>query len=203
MATIYRFRVGLTGFIGGPGLNTWYMAQVGAAGGADEGDLEAIAADIRAVYDAAKTYLASGVSAQVDAVVEGIDVTTGNLVSVTGITPPAAVAGTSAASLSRATQICVRLKTDAIKGNRLIQGRHFFGPVATNAVATDGQIASAARTALTTAYGGVLDLAGNARLVVYSKKGKDKEGNPTVGEFGYVQQVLPNSTPGTLRSRKV
>lgn len=203
MAVIYRFRAQLTGFIGGPGVNTWFMAQAGELGGADQSDLEGMAADIAAVYDAVKANLALGLKVDIFPVVEGIDVATGNLVQVEGITPPASVSGSGSASQSRATQYCVRLKTDAIRGNRVLQGRHFIGPVGGSAIGTDGQVQSATRTAIQAAYGGVLDVAGNGRLVVYSKANPSGAGGFTTGAFGYVQQAICNSVPGTLRSRKV
>lgn len=184
-------------------MNTWYMAQFNALGGADQSDLEGMAADIAGVYNAAKNYIVNSVTVRISPVVEGIDVATGNLVQVEGIDAPAAITGQGSSSMSRATQVCMQLRTDEIRGNRLLRGRHFIGPAGASVIGSDGQVTTAVRTAMVAAYGGVLDVAGNGRLVVYSKKGKDKDGRPFTGSFGYVQSVLANSVPGTLRSRKI
>lgn len=203
MATVYRFKVDLSGWIGGPGLNTWHMAQAGELGGADQSDLEGMAADIMAVYDGLKQYLAAGVKVTIAPIVEGFDVATGSLQQVTGITTPTGISASASAAQSRATQFCVRLKTDAIRGNRLLQGRHFIGPVGGSAVGTDGQVSSAVRAAVESAYGGVTDIAGNGRLVVYGRKMVNADGQSLPGTIGYVQGALCNAVPGTLRSRKV
>jgi len=203
MATIYRFGVELNGWTGGPGRNTWYMAQAGAVGGADPSDLEAIAGDIHTVYDTLKPFLVSGVTVTLRPIVEELDVATGNLLSAQPITPPATVTGSSTTtSLSRATQATVRLRTDAIRRNRVLQGRHFIGPIGTTLFGTDGLISSSSATAVQNAYGGVLDVAGNARLVVWGQPNPAVAGLAT-GTFGYVQSAVCNRVPGTLRSRKV
>lgn len=202
MATVYRFKVVLSNFLGGPGLNVWHMCQAGALGGADQSDLEGMAADINAVYDALRTNMVSGVKYDIAPIVEGFDVETGSLSDVVGITPPTGNNGMSTGTISRATQLCVRLKTDAIRGNRLMQGRHFIGPIGAGAIGSDGQVTSGVRSAVPTAYGGVLDINGNGRLVVYGRKYTDKDGVTHPGKIGYVQAVICNSVPGTLRSRK-
>lgn len=203
MATVYRFKVDLSGFVGGPGLNTWHMAQAGGAAGADQSDLEGMAADIRAVYVALAGNLPQTITTRLAPIVEGFDVATGQLTQVTGIAQPDAVAGTSSqTSMPRATQITVRLKTDAIRGNRLLQGRHFIGPVAGSVIGADGQVTNTVRTSVAAAYGGVLDIGGNGRLVVWGRPNPLVDGLET-GVLGYVQGVLVNSVPGTLRSRKI
>lgn len=205
MATVYRFGVNIAGWTGGPGRNTWHMCQAGELGGADQSDLEGIAADIAAVYDAVKSHLINGLTVDIDATVDEFDVATGALQRVIGITPPATVTGSAAAvsgNVSRATQATVRFKTDAVRGNRSLQGRHFLGPVANTVLGSDGNITSAVAAAFGAAYGGVIDVTGNGRLVVWGQP------SPTVpalavGMVGYVQQAVCNRIPGTLRSRKV
>jgi len=204
MGTVYRFKVSLDNWNGGPGRNTWHMAQAGELGGAAQSDLEGMAADIQAVYTAVAGFIVSGVTIDIEPVVEGFDVATGNLVSVTGIVSPDQVVGSASSALgnlSRATQACVRLKTDAIRGNRVLQGRHFIGPLSAGAFNSSGQIDSADKAAIEAAYGGVLDVAGNGRLGVWGQPNPDVPALNT-GVFGYVQQAVCNLTPGTLRSRK-
>lgn len=205
MGTVYRFKANLSGFIGAPGINTWHMCQIGELGGADQSDLEGMASDIAAVYTAIRTHLVSSLRVNIDPVVEGFDIETGNLVSVNGIDSPPEVSGASVTStLSRSTQMTVRLQTDAIRGNRQVQGRHFLGPIGVSAFGSDGQITSGARTMVQNGYGGVTDVAGDARLVVWAQR-DDKQERPDAraGRIGYVQSVLVNTVPGTLRSRKV
>lgn len=204
MATVYRFKVDLGGWVGGPGRNTWHMAQLGELGGATASDLEGMAADIAAVYDAVNQFYVTGVTIDINPVVEGFDVATGALQEVVGIVPPAQIvgdAGTVAGSLSRATQATVRLQTDAIRGNRLLQGRHFLGPMATSLYDTAGQVKATDAATIAAAYGGVLDVAGDGRLGVWGQPNANVPGLET-GVWGYVQSTLCNTTPGTLRSRK-
>lgn len=205
VGTVYRFKANLTGFIGAPGVNTWHMCQIGEVGGAGVADLEDMATDIAAVYTALKANFVNTLRINIDPVVEGFDIATGNLESVHGITPPSEVAGTATVgTLSRDTQICVRLQTDAIRGNRQVQGRHFLGPIGGAAFGSDGQISSSVRTLCSTAYGGVLDVVGDARLVVWAQRNDELEREDArAGRIGYVQAVIANATPGTLRSRKV
>lgn len=205
MAIIYRFGVELTGWEGGPGRNTWHMAQFNALGGATQSDLEAVAIDIAAVYTAVSSLLINGVTATIDSVVEEFEVETGALQRAVGIVAPPPVVGSAssvAGALSRATQATVRLRTDAIRRNRVLQGRHFIGPISTTAMTTSGQIDSGDAGTIGAAYGGVLDVVGNARLVVWGQPNPDVPGLET-GVFGYVQSATCNTVPGTLRSRKV
>lgn len=203
MGTVYRFKVLLSGWIGGPGQNTWHMCQAGELGGADESDLEGMATDIAAVYNAIQGYIVGGIAIDLSPVVEGFDIATGQLLSVSGITPPSVPdGGGTQKALSRATQATMRLKTDAIRGNRVLQGRHFLGPITADSIGDDGQVTATVQTVFRQAYGGVTDIAGDARLVVWGQP-NPKVPALSVGKIGYVQSVLTNSVPGTLRSRKV
>lgn len=205
MGVVYRFKAVVSGFIGGPGVNTWHMCQFEELGGAAQSDLEGMATDISAVYNAVKGQYISGLKVRLDSAVEGFDIATGNLVSVTGISVPAEITGGgSGSNISRSEQITVRLQTDAIRGNRQVQGRHFIGPIAANAMGNDGQILAASRAQVEAAYGGVTDFTGNGRLVVWAQPNeKHPRPDARAGRIGYVQGVLANATPGTLRSRKV
>lgn len=205
MGVVYRFKVGISGFIGGPGVNTWHLCQFEELGGADQSDLEGMANDISAVYTAVKSLYAPSVKIRIESVVEGFDIATGNLVSVTGIAAPAEISATgTVGTVSRATQVTVRLQTDAIRANRQVQGRHFLGPIAGSALGADGQITSANRATVESAYDGICDVAGNGRLVVWAQPNeKHPRPDARAGRIGYVQGVVANAIPGTLRSRKV
>lgn len=203
VGTIYRFKAFLSGWIGGPGQNTWHVLQAGELGGMDQSDAEGVAADIQAVYDACRSEIVTGVKIDISPVVEGFDIASGQLTSVIGITPPAQVAALgSVGALSRATQATARLATDAIRGNRLMQGRHFIGPIGGGSLGADGQLTTSTVNTIQAAYNGMLDVAGNARLAVWGQP-RTVNGQALPGVAGYVQSVLVNRTPGTLRSRKV
>jgi len=165
------------------------------------------AADIRAVYQAVISLYAGGVNVDLDPSVAQFDVESGDLIGALSFTPPARVSSSAAGSVSqvsRAAQMTVRLTTDGIRNNRLVQGRHFLGPVNTAAYDGGGQVPSATRTTVQSAYDGVLDVL-KTRLVVYSQPREDA-GAPAwsqVGQMSYVQSVSCNATPGTLRSRKI
>jgi hypothetical protein len=198
MPAIARIRVNLSGFQGAPGLNTWF----GLATGEDEptgSEVAEFSDQIRAMYNSLKAYLANGVTAVPVDQVDIFEVSNGNLVGRLSVGPTWSIASTDASSpVSRATQAKLRLTTNQIVGNRILQGGPFFGPLGDSALGGDGSLATAFRTAVPGAFGGMLDVIG-MRSAVWSQPGP---GNDGVGEFGYVQSVSVGTLPAVLRSRR-
>ena len=107
--------------------------------------------------------------------------------------------------LSRADQLNVRLQTDVVRNGRPLRGRHFLGPISDYALTDGGLIASGTINAVTTAYAGILDVAGPLRLVVWGRPIPADADSPhagSAGTFGHVQKVACAIRPGTLRGRK-
>lgn len=203
MGSVYRFKASLTGFTGGPGLNTWHMCNAGEASNA--ANLDDMAASIKDVYNALKTVIVASCNVAVQPICEEFDIASGDLLGVFPCDAGGSVQGTSTGqTLSRATQITVQLRTDAIRANRQVAGRHFIGPIGTTQFDATGAVGASSRTTVQQAYNGVLDLLGGGRLVVWAKPNLNHtRPDARAGRIGYVQSVLANSVPGTLRSRKV
>lgn len=210
MARVAKIKAVLEGWDGAPGVNSWYFTSVGGLA-PDAAGVEALAALMMSAYDDLKGYIVGGVRINIDPAAAVYEVETGDLVAVHGTGTHTEVVGgatTNFAQLSRATQINVRLQTDAIVGNRILAGRHFIGPCGNNAIGFDGKVKAEVATAVETAYAGMLDIAGPHRLVVWSQPKPARTGSSgkplpaQVGAFGYVQSADAQAVPGTLRSRK-
>ena len=204
MASVYQYKAELSGWDGAPGVTIW-NAYAGFAN-IDEADIQEFGDRIRAFYDGVKAYLLNAMTVDVSPEVKQYDIPTGDLEQVHVIASPAQVVGTATSTqgnLSRATQVCVRLKTDRPWYNRLLQGRQFHGPIPTGALNPQGEISPTVRNTFQTNYNGMLDIAGPLRLVVWARPRDASPGvTARMGEVGHVQQVVANRIPGTLRSRK-
>jgi len=203
MTNFFRYRPVISGFIGAPGINTWHGEE--SVLGFDNEDPQAFATAVRAVYEAAKAMLAVGVSVNFPGEVTWHDEATGELRDVFPVSAPALVSSTgnsTGGQISRATQLVVALNTGEIRDGKRLAGRHFIGPTNTLQFGSDGQVTSATRTALQSAYGGLIDQPG-PNLVVW---GPPKLATPTrpasPGKKGTVESVRVLGVPGTLRSRK-
>lgn len=196
---IARFRVELTGWNGAPGVNTWHFVEA-TPGLAWEDYIDPTAALIRSAYNTMAGLIASGVKCQVLPEVDLLNIADGQLVRKMQVgTLPTSVTGTgSASAIGRVEQVRVKLVTDKVVGRRLLQGRHFIGPMAGAALSSDGTLSTSSRGTVATAYQGVTDALG-ARLAVWARPGGK---GATDGEFGHVQSVVAGTTPGVLRSRR-
>lgn len=206
MAEFVRYRPVLSGFVGGPGINTWHAEAVLGQGLIGDGVSEAFAASVRAVYQALRGYLVANTLVTFPGEATVHDEETGTLVRAIAFAPPEQVTSNASSTMSqtsRATQAVVRLNTGTVRDGRRLQGRHFIGPVSSDAIGTDGQLSLTARNEIAAAYGGVLDFV-DGRLVVYGPPKLDDNDNvESVGKKATVTSVFVNPTPGSLRSRKV
>lgn len=209
MALIGQIQVVLYGWSGGPGVNTFYLANL--AGTDPASHANDFASQMHACYTALAPHCPGGVNFAVQSVMKVFDVETAALTAVVPLDDRDPIAGTgngSAAQESRATQCNVKLLTDRIVGNRVLAGRHFIGPIGGNCLDGQGHITTGFADVVIGAYAGMLDILGGTRLAVWSQP---KEERPSanggtlpaqVGAYGLVQSVAPQSIPGTLRSRK-
>jgi hypothetical protein len=196
MPDIHRYRVALTGWNGAPGVNTLYI-RFEAIPFIE--DVQGVADLIRTSYESLKDYYAQGVQIQVEPEVQVIDSATGTLVSGEAIVPGAAITAAATASLSRATMMLARLNTDKVIEGRRLRGRIYLGPVANSAMSSDGSISAAARTAISTAFNGLVGAVGEGRLVVWHRPSGEGASD---GDYGEVQTVSAKPLPAVLRSRR-
>jgi len=196
VSDLYRFRIALTGWNGGPGVNTLHFRNEGIL--ASEG-LDEIADAIATTYTALKGLIVPGVSMLVQPNVDVIDDSTGTLVraeSISAIAPIAASGNTTKAS--RANMLLAQLHTDLITDGRRVQGRVFIGPMADQGSDTDGTVPAAVRLTVSSAFDGLLDVLG-ARLAVWHRPKPRAAAN---GDSGHVQSVTCMGKPAQLRSRR-
>jgi len=208
MAVIYRFRVELTGWVGAPGVNTFWALGIEEQQ-VNSTALQAFGNGLKAVYNSIKTTFALNISARWDGTADALNIADAALVDrVGGLTQWTEQAPVSSGNMSRATQIKMQFKTDRIRNRRFLSGGVFHGPLTTTALAGDGQVAATARTLYTNAYDGLLDVLG-MRLAVYGQPTRPETppGGPVPpnnadGVAGYVQTVGVMSAPAVLRRRR-
>jgi hypothetical protein len=134
-----------TGFPGAPGYTNMYAEtsdplSTGAQAHAD---------NVRAFFDSVKGFFYSAVNIQVQAVVETIDDTNGDLLdAITVGTPPAVVVGTSGSQYAGPAGACITWKTAGIVNSRHVRGRTFLVPMAVNQYDSDGTLTSGALSIL-------------------------------------------------------
>lgn len=214
MGRVLKFQMELDGWIGGPGVNTFYACAIEEISPMTTTDVERFAGLLWDAYLARAADLANSVLVRTPVEVSEFDVATGRLEKIWTITARETIAGTGAtANVSRATQICVRGLTDGVlqtpRGGRRVQGRIFLGPVQGNVMDASGQISDACRTGTAEAFGGIIDINDprELRWVIWSKPKDVVQPGGTVttraGQVSYVQTITVNRTPGTLRSRKI
>lgn len=198
MGEIYKLQVELGAFPGAPGVNSWFCRQaVGSS--LSDAEVAAFAADLRTFYDTAKTYMAPNVTMQVLGTFDVFDDGDGSLIARRGFTAPAVVtAGAGSSATSRATQLKLQAITNTIRGNRIVRGGIYLGPVSNSAInGTDGSVASTPRTAIIAAMNTLRTRAGEAQWAVWSAP---KPG--LVGSSGPVASCNVMAKPAVLRSRR-
>jgi len=200
MPDVYRTQVVLSNWTGGPGVNTFHWTA-GSLTGTDSENAAAFMDEIMGIYTAVDDLLIGGVVATPTGIVQRFDEADGTLLEVgaydtTGMAVTMTTSATSS-KLSRATQAVVALVTDQIRGQRVLQGRTYLGPLASVAIAQSGQLESTTLTTINNAFAAVTSgLSG--RLAVW---GQPSEANP-VGKVGDVVTVACRSKPGILSSRR-
>lgn len=156
MAIIHRVRCVSTGWLGGPGLNTFYFREGG--GTVADAAVAQLGVDrVRAVFAALAGNHPNVHQFRVSPEVDAINDVTGTLVQSFGVTAPAVVNGAGGGSYGPIPAMFVlSLKTAGVVAGRRVAGRAFFGP---NVIYndTDGSPAAASLSAVTAAAGALLD----------------------------------------------
>jgi len=189
----------LEGWNGSPGVNTYHFA-LGTV--TDPGAAALIFQNkMKDVYTSFSIYACDGWKATPTGLIRISDVATGNIVA-SAAYPTAGLAVTNNAGPtdskeSRATQLVMSQKTNVVRGRRLLQGRTFYGPMASNALGTDGQVSTGVTNGVRSAMMTVVALSS----VVWSVWGQPAPERP-VGTLGTIIDVVGSTKPGVLRSRR-
>lgn len=192
-----RARCELTGFVGAPGLNTWFFLNSSLTQSVADG----ISGGLKLFYEelAANRTLQCTVQAPVD--VAELDPASGQTI---GFAVPADTSWevaqpTGGSSVSRATQLKLRLLTGQFQNGRQVRGGVFIGPVDGGVLDLAGQVRSTSRQEVVTA---AQNLVGNLNLVgvelaVYSRPTPSRAGSGFVASS---VDVAPQ--PAVLKSRR-
>lgn len=198
-------RTAWAGTSGGPGL-TQTAFNTGDFGPVSAGQAQTAVDAVRAWWQALITLLPDELVLTVSPVVDWYDHGTGTLQgSVSAATPPASVAGTSAAVFSMASGVKANLNTVTIANGRRVRGAIYIVPAASTTMNTTGGVLSTARTTINTA-GNTMRTAFTAasmQLCVWSRPLKDAEGNiERLGTLSPVTGVEANEKVAVLRGRR-
>lgn len=192
---IARVRVALSGWAGGPGLETFYFRPETALEVPTESMALTCANGVRAAFFNLDNFWPAFIVATVNPVVDVIDCANGQLDSSYSVTPPAVVHGTEGGVAGPSpAMLCVNwLTADIIKGHR-VRGRSFLGPLK-SASDADGSPTTAQLTQCNE-FGDDLELSPLHHVVWHRPKG---------GEGGAACDVtahVTNDRFAILRSRR-
>lgn len=196
-----RVRVTWTGFIGGPGLSTFYF-------GSSTTDMGAL----KAFMIAMMANVPNAVTGTVPSAGDQINDTDGKIIgNWTGTNGGAFGGAGGATSYSGPSGFCVDWLTSLIVAGRRVQGRTFFVPGSQSLYQTDGTIIDAVRTSLTTAATTFITAyAGEFKVFARPFPGKPAEVGPPAkpavpARVGAAAQVITARIPDkavVLRSRR-
>lgn len=199
MTNLARVFVGLTGWDGSPGVNVLHFSQ-GTNPSWDQDTIQTMCDEVVGIYESLRGSFAPGVVSLIRPEVDIIDVASGEIVDQIAASPAfGGITSTgTGGSVSRATQMLIRFKTDKWVGGRLIRGRMFLGPVTSQMIDAQGRIAAGYLTSVPDAFTACTSGIGT-RLAVYRRPNK---ATGVVGDWGDVVSVSVAPKPGVLRSRR-
>lgn len=195
-ATVYRYKAALGGWQGAPGVTLWHIRF--GIGTVTNEDVQNTGTQIRGFYQSLISYFLNGMTVQIEPDVDIFTDTTGEITGTEVISQSVVTNAGSGNQLSRATMAVSRMVTDKYIGGRNLRGRHFLGPLATNALNTSGQLETAFKSAVVAAYDPLLDVA-SGRVVIWHRPSSSGASD---GDTGFVQNVSMMPAPGVLRSRR-
>jgi hypothetical protein len=201
-----RVRVVSTGWVGAPGLLTFYFAD----GGTPSADAALLTARVRAFLDGIKTSFGSAIRYDVQAQVDTIEPTDGLVTGTTIVSPaPAQVVCTGTGNLaSPQVAVLVRWLTDTFLDGRRLTGRTFFTQVTlVSSIGADGRISAGGVNTFMTGCGVIASVADGGPPMVVWRRPRKARTLPTplsarVGASAPVQDHTVSTKPATLNSRR-
>lgn len=160
MVDIQRQRVRWSGFVGAPGISTFYFED--AAGHQSA---------LKTFLDAIKTCLPSDVHMLIEPDGDVIDAATGDLTGAwTGTNEPESV-GTESGGYAAPAGFQTRWNTGSIFNNHRVRGRTFWVPAASSVEQSDGSMVDSARATMETASNTfVAAVSGNLKVWVRPRR---------------------------------
>lgn len=204
---VHILRTAWSGTSGGPGLTQLAIDTTDSTfGPLSAGQAQSAVDALRAYWFGINAYIPDDITLTVSAVVDYYLVHNAELAgSVSATTPPALVSGTSSAVYSMATGPKINLNTTVVRNGRRVRGSIYLVPGGGNAMAANGMISSAARTAFNTAGTNFRTALGAAglKLGVWSRPiPEGKPNGPRDGAWSDVSAMEANEKLAVLRGRR-
>lgn len=207
---VVRVRCPLTGFSGGPGVNTWFIDDAFIGGGDEPEQVGFALADLRAFYQSLRAGIQQDVTISFEPQVAVLDVPSGQVQQViTSESTPLPVNGTGTSPTSHATMVKTRLLTGVFSDGREIRGGPFIGPIGPNGIAGNGDLTSQTVTDYTAALNtliSALPIHGTSLQVYRRPRAADAGASPPVtarpGQKAAVVNAGVFPRPAVLRSRR-
>lgn len=209
---IFRVKADLSGFIGAPGLNSWFFSS-GTVSAADisAASVSDATRKMLAFYNAIALNYPQEIVISMEPFATVFDEADGSvkaIVASDAITDYDVRGGGGESFTSRATQMVLNLRTSKAVRRRLLRGRIFIGPLDNGVLTSRGEISPGSGAATVGFYEDfVRDQPGPAHVVwsrpVFAPRvGDDPPAVRTPGTFGLVDAVDYKPLPGSLRSRR-
>lgn len=215
MTQICRVRAASEGWLGGPGLNTFYFRTGENQVPPVINTAQLCVTRVRAALDVWKAQMPLAWRCQVSNIVDVIEDSSGQLVNSFSVDPAAILAGVAPMGWApTSTMVLLRLNTSTFSDGARLQGRAFLGPVANslddNGTVTQSMLDNATATGAALLDAGISD---NPDLVVW-RRPREARAAYTKGEKvfpavtqrnGSIAQVTSITVPdkfAVLRSRR-
>lgn len=203
MTELMRVKARWSGFTGGPGYTVLHFRDFGSGdgGGGPVAESAVNPALDRAYlfFDALRPQLPAEVRIQVEAEVDVIEDTTGDLVRSYAGTTPLLVGGSGAGSYSAAVGAVVNWRTGGVRNGRRVRGRSFLVPLAGGAFGTNGALVPSVQALIQTAASALANPSGSPDLCVYARP---SSAGATDGSAFVVTSATVPSLGAVLRSRR-
>lgn len=187
MVNIQRLRVALTGFIGGPGVSTFYGLDAGA-----------LMTPVHDFYGRLLAKFPYTVTFTVEPQGDIIDPLTGDLTGSWSHAPVTSIGGSATGAYSAATGAAVSWLTGSVFDKHRLKGRTFLVPLIGNAFGADGSIDD---TSLATIRASAVTLVADGvdNFVVWHRP---LPGGARAGGYSVVNGSFVNDKAAVLRSRR-
>lgn len=203
MVEMLRVRSEWTGFSGAPGYTNLFFRDFNggdpSGGDFDTATAQAAAAKTFQFWEAISNLLPTVVRIDVDAQVDVIESTSGDLVNSFSVVPEAPVGGDAPGPYSGASGAVINWRTGGIRNGRRIRGRTFVVPLSNGAYGNDGQLTPATRTTLQNAANALSVSTGTPDLGVFARPTSSTAND---GDWSVATSASVPSLAAVLRSRR-
>jgi hypothetical protein len=202
MAVLDRHRVTWTGFIGAPGVSTFYCATGFPMN-----------AHLHTFFVAIASVIPTDVTITIEPSGDSIESTTGSLTGTWADTTPAPVVGSDATSYSAVSGLLIAWTTSVFLSGRRLRGHTFIVPIGADIYDTAGQVAGAAAVSVEAAAQALVTAGSGTQMIwqrprVAQASYTDRRGvvHPAItargGGFGSVSTAVCRRLVTELRSRR-